>query len=129
VTGNPPPKATALRIRCECGGELGVLTLPDEETACLAVYPGRGTHYRRQMSDLMRRAVPGDVATVVLPRSRPRGSGSHTGTAVSASVHVRCDSCVSERSLNSTRTVTVRVVLVTPSGARLSVEAGESVGL
>lgn len=67
------PKRSALRIMCECGGNLEVVVLPREEAMFTATCAGCGTHYHRQMNDLAQRAVHGEVVTVVLPRSRPRG--------------------------------------------------------
>jgi hypothetical protein len=68
-----PPRQTAIRVACECGGALGVLVLPCEEVGFVATCAGCGTHYRRPMHELVRRAIVGEVVTVVLPRSRPRG--------------------------------------------------------
>lgn len=67
------PRQTAIRVVCECGSQLDMLVLPLEELGFMATCPGCGTHYRRQMADLAHRAVHGEVVTVVLPRSRPRG--------------------------------------------------------
>jgi hypothetical protein len=66
-----PPKRTAVRVVCECGSLLEVLVLPRDEVGFVVTCPGCGTRYRRQMTDLEHRAVPGEVVTVVLPRSQP----------------------------------------------------------
>jgi anti-sigma B factor antagonist len=66
---------SAVRVMCECGGQLGLLSVPYEggDYALQAVCPGCGTRYRRVISELTARAEPGRTVVVRLPRTRPRG--------------------------------------------------------
>jgi hypothetical protein len=68
-----PRKQTALRVVCECGGELGFVVLPGgaDAIAFVATCPGCGTRYRRPMPALVNRAQPNETVLVRLPRSRP----------------------------------------------------------
>ena len=76
--GQDTPSAelrSAVRVMCECGGPLGLLSVPYEggDYALQAVCPGCGTRYRRVISELVARAEPGRTVVVRLPRTRPRG--------------------------------------------------------
>jgi hypothetical protein len=68
--------ASSIRVTCECGGSLGLVTLPydhgaDEEFQ--AVCAGCGTRYHWRVAALFARAGPGKNVLVVLPRSCPHG--------------------------------------------------------
>jgi anti-anti-sigma factor len=70
-----PDVRSAVRVMCECGGPLGLLSVPYEggDYALQAVCPGCGTRYRRVISELIARAEPGRTVVIRLPRTRPRG--------------------------------------------------------
>jgi hypothetical protein len=68
-------QATSVRVQCECGGQLGSLTLPyaSAEQNLHAVCPGCRTHYRRPLAELFSHTKTGRDVLVILPRARPRG--------------------------------------------------------
>jgi uncharacterized protein CbrC (UPF0167 family) len=68
-------QATSVRVQCDCGGQLGTLTLPhaSEEPDFHAVCPQCATRYRRSFSELFSYIKTGRDLLVTLPRSRPRG--------------------------------------------------------
>jgi len=71
-----PGVPRSIRVRCECGGSLGSVTLPYDHGAheeFEALCAGCGTRYHWRVAALFARAEPGQNMPVILPRSRPHG--------------------------------------------------------
>jgi hypothetical protein len=68
-------QATSVSVQCECGGQLGSLSLPyaSEEQDFHALCPECGTLYRRSLAELFSHTKTGRDVLVILPRARPRG--------------------------------------------------------
>jgi hypothetical protein len=68
-------QATSVSMQCECGGQLGSLSLPyaSEEQDFHALCPDCGTLYRRSLAELFSHTKTGRDVLVILPRARPRG--------------------------------------------------------
>ena len=68
-------QSTSVSVQCECGGQLGSLSLPyaSEESDFHALCPECGTLYRRSLTELFSHTRTGRDVLVILPRARPRG--------------------------------------------------------
>lgn len=68
-------QATSVSVQCECGGQLGSLSLPyaSEKPDFQALCPECGTLYRRSLAELFSHTKTGRDVLVILPRARPRG--------------------------------------------------------
>jgi hypothetical protein len=66
-------QATLVRVQCDCGGQLGSVSLPSEEQSFEAVCPVCATRYRRSLAELFSHAEGGGDVLVTLPRARPLG--------------------------------------------------------